>query len=149
VRCSATDDDVVIAPRDAAPSGSVDAIAGAVIAGPDGAVRLVRASRASADDAVTISDDARHSTRLAPGGAQLGVGDLDGDGTAELVVSKDTLEPSKDGVSVYSWTGNDSLTRRFEVAVPAGVRAVAVCPWLGDGMSPIVIAASNEIVVVR
>jgi hypothetical protein len=147
VRCAA-DDDVAVAARDAA-KGSVDAIAGAVIAAPDGAVRLVRASRSGTDDAVTIFDDARHSTRLAPGGAQIAVGDLDGDGTAELVVSKDTLEPSKDGVSVYSWTGSDTLARRFEVAVPAGVRAVAVCPWLGDGMSPLVIAASNEVMVIR
>jgi hypothetical protein len=136
------------AERRRSPSKTVDALAGATITGTDGAVRLVRAQRFALDDSVLVFDDTGRSARLAAAGAQIAVGDLDGDGTPELVASRDTLDPSSDAVEVYSWA-SDSLTRRMQLPIPAGVRAVAVCPWLGDGMSPLVVATASELVVVR
>jgi hypothetical protein len=147
VRCTPGDEGPTVAGR-RAPSRPVDAIAGAAITGTDGAVRLVRAERFALDDSALIFDDTGRSTRLAAAGAQIAIGDLDGDGTPELLASKDTLDRASDSVDVYSW-GSDSLTRRMQLPIPAGVRAVAVCPWLGDGMSPLVVATSSELVVVR
>jgi hypothetical protein len=115
-----------------------DAIAGGVVVGRDGSARVVRAARRASDGSVFVAD-ANRSARLEHAGAQLALGDLDGDGAPELVTSFDTLDPKADGVVVYSFIGS-VLTERFRVGVPAGVKALAVCPEVADRMAPLVVA---------
>ncbi|HEX5045919.1 MAG TPA: hypothetical protein VFX89_02270, partial [Gammaproteobacteria bacterium] len=57
----------------------LDAIAGATVTARSGRVRLVRAGRRASDGSVTMADGERR-VELAHAGAQLAVGDLDGDG---------------------------------------------------------------------
>jgi len=124
-----------------------DAIAGAVVVARDGSARIVRAARRANDGAVVVTDGTG-SVRLEHAGAQLAVGDLDGDGAPELVTTLDTLDPKADGVVVYSWLGS-TLTERFRVGVPAGVKALAVCPEVADRMAPIVVATGLGLWAVR
>jgi hypothetical protein len=124
----------------------LDALAGASIVSRAGDVRLVRAGRLAAG-AVVMTDGARE-IRLDRAGAQLAVADLDGDGAPELVTSLDTLDPRADAVVVYSWLGS-VLNERFRVAVPAGVRALAVCPAPADRMPNLVLASSDALWVIR
>ncbi len=124
-----------------------DAIAGGVVVGRDGSARVVRAARRAADGSVVVADGS-HSARLEHAGAQLALGDLDGDGAPELVTSLDTLDPKADGIVVYSLTGS-TLTERFRVVVPAGVKALAVCPEAADRMAPVVMATGLGLWAVR
>ncbi len=142
VRCS-KDEAVVTEPGLAEP---LDALAGATIISRAGDARLVRAGRL-ASGAVVVTDGA-HEIRLDHGGAQLALADLDGDGAPELVTSLDTLDPRADAVVVYSWLGS-VLNERLRVPVPAGVRALAVCPAPADRMPSIVLATSEGLWVIR
>jgi hypothetical protein len=128
-------------------SEPLDAIAGAVVVARDGSARSVRAGRRASDGAVVLSDG-RHTARLEHAGAQLALADLDGDGAPELVTSLDTLDPKADAVVVYSWLGS-ALTERFRVAVPAGVKALAVCPEVPERMAPILLATGLGLWAVR
>ena len=110
-------------------------------------VRLIRAGRRASDGSVTLTDGERE-VRLEHAGAQLAVGDLDGDGEPELITSVDTSEPSQDAVVVYAWRGN-ALEEKLRVALPTGVRALAVCPQGPSSMAPIVVATSNGVWVIR
>ena len=125
----------------------LDAIAGANVTARTGRVRLIRAGRRASDGSVTLTDGERE-VRLEHAGAQLAVGDLDGDGEPELITSVDTSEPSQDAVVVYAWRGN-ALEEKLRVALPTGVRALAVCPQGPSSMAPIVVATSNGVWVIR
>jgi hypothetical protein len=142
VRCS-KDEPVVSGP---ALSEPLDALAGASIVSRAGDARLVRAGRL-ASGAVVVTDGGRE-IRLDHGGAQLALADLDGDGAPELVTSLDTLDPHADAVVVYSWLGS-VLNERARVPVPAGVRALAVCPAPADRMPSIVLATNDGLWVIR
>ena len=125
----------------------LDAIAGAVVIARGGGARLVRAGRRAEDGSVTVTDGA-HEVRLEHAGAQLALGDLDGDGAPELVTSLDTADPRADAVVVYTWLGA-ALTERFRVAVPAGVHALALCPARPERMAPIAVAAAGGLWVIQ
>ena len=140
------------APDEQAPAvqalrAPADAIAGASVTLRSGAVRLVRAARSASDGSVTLLDGEREA-RLDHAGAQLAVGDLDGDGAPELVTSLDTANPAADAVVVYSWLGT-GLKEAFRTGIPTGVRALAVCPERVNGIAPIAVAASNGVWVIR
>jgi hypothetical protein len=143
VRCT-SNDPVLTEPELVDP---LDALAGANIVSRAGVARLVRAGRRGSDGSVVMSDRT-HQVQLEHAGAELAVADLDGDGNAELVTSLDTLDPRTDAVVVYSWLGS-TLNERLRVAVPAGVRALAVCPAPADRMAPIVLATSVGLWVIR
>jgi hypothetical protein len=81
-------------------------------------------------------------------GAHVVLADLDGDGTAELATSLDTLKPAEDALVVYS-VGNDRLRERFRLAVPSGVRAIGVCPAKVDAMAPLVIATGDGLWLIQ
>jgi hypothetical protein len=125
----------------------LDAIAGANVTARSGRVRLVRAGRRASDGSVAMTDGERE-VQLEHAGAELAVGDLDGDGEPELVTSVDTSEPSQDAVLVYAWRGN-ALEEKLRVAVPTGVRALAVCPQGPSAIAPIVVATSGAVWVIR
>ena len=112
----------------------LDAFAGASLALKNGDARAVRAGRRAADGSVTLTDG-EHEVRLQRAGAQLAVGDLDGDDAVELVTSVDTADPTTDAVIAYSWLGA-ALVEKLRVNVPTGVKALAICPQRADGVCP-------------
>jgi hypothetical protein len=75
-------------------------------------------------------------------GAQLALGDLDGDGAPEIATSLDTLEAHADALVVYSWL-DSALRERLRLPVPSGIRALALCPARTLSMGPI-LAATRE-----
>jgi hypothetical protein len=82
-------------------------------------------------------------------GAQLAIGDADGDGTPELAYSTDVLEPARDRLMLVSLTGNEP-SRRFELAAAAGISAIALCSEReGPGMAPLAVVSGDELWVVR
>jgi hypothetical protein len=136
-------------PRGDAPAaGPFDAVAGAVIVATDGRSRTLLAGRSLGTSTAVVSDG-RLRASVGPVGAQLSLGDLDGDGRAELVSSLDTRDPKLDAVVVHSVVPPGPATERFRVAVPAGVRALAVCPARAGSMSPVVVATGDEVWVIR
>jgi hypothetical protein len=134
-------------PADTHLTGSLDALAGATVVSRGGSTRIVRAGRRSEDGSVLVSDGTSEA-KLEHAGAQLALGDLDGDAQPELVTSLDTLDPKADAVVVLTWTGA-GLGERFRVAVPGGVRALAVCPALPDRMAPIAVASAGALWVIE
>lgn len=81
-------------------------------------------------------------------GAQLGLGDADSDGAPELLYANDTLEGSKDRLTLITLQGKSSITR-FELPAPA-ITAVTICAKReGPGMATIVVAAADELWVLR
>jgi len=110
--------------------------------------RSPSASCALGTSSVVVSSGARTET-LDHAGAQLALGDLDGDGTAEIVTSLDTREPGTDAVVVRSLLPKRGVKERFRVPVPNGVRALSVCPLRAAGMAPIVVSTGDELWVIR
>lgn len=129
------------------PGGPLDAVAGARLARRDGTTFDVFASRRPTSE-VSLEVG---GTRIegGPAGAQLAVADLDSDGSAELVSSLDTLEPSTDALVVRTILPDGKLREAFRVPVPSGIRALAACPAWGTGLAPILVATGDEIWVVR
>lgn len=127
----------------------LDAVAGAVIVGRDGAAHVVRAGRVAGKATVLLRDDAGRSARVEGAGAQIAVGDLDGDGAPELVCGADTLDPAGDALEVWTWRDDGSVVERLRVGVPTGVRALAVCPPESSGMAPIAMATGDGVWVLR
>ena len=81
-------------------------------------------------------------------GAQLAMGDADGDGDPELAHSADTLESAKDRLTLVTLQGN-KLTPRFELPAPS-ISAVAVCSQReGPGMAMLVLATGDELWLIR
>jgi hypothetical protein len=81
-------------------------------------------------------------------GAQLAVGDADGDGTPELAYSADVLEPARDRLSLVSLTSGKP-SRRFELPA-SGISAIAICNRPeGPGMAPLVLSSGDELWLVR
>lgn len=126
---------------------TLDAVAGARLARRDGTVFDVLAGRRTSADLLLELGNARWE--LGPSGAQLALADLDSDGSAELISSLDTLEPSQDAVLVRTILPEGKLREAFRVPVPNGVRALAACPAWGSSLAPVLIATGEEIWIVR
>jgi hypothetical protein len=126
---------------------TIDAVAGATLVSKTGAPRRVRAAR-HPDGTVTLSDG-NGSVALERIGAQLAVGDLDGDGNPELVASLDTLDAASDAVVVYSWQPGTKPVERLRIPAPGGVRALALCPARATAMAPIVAAVGDALWIVE
>ena len=123
------------------------AVAGAALVSETGAPRRVRAQRRP-DGTVTLSDG-KESAELERIGAQLAIGDLDGDGTPELVASVDTLDAASDAVVVYSWARGRKPVERLRIPAPGGIRALALCPARATQMAPIVAAVGDALWIVE
>jgi hypothetical protein len=82
---------------------------------------------------------------LGGSGAQIAVGDLDQDGALDVASSRDVLSPGKDAVQLRSLQSDGRVERRFELAVPGGVSALAVCPPDGPGRAALLVATGNEL----
>jgi hypothetical protein len=125
----------------------IDAIAGATIVSKTGEGRRVRAQRRP--DGTVLLSDGKRSVELEHLGAQLAVGDLDGDGDPELVASLDTLDANADAVVIYSWKPGEKPAERLRIAAPGGVRALALCPPRATAMAPIAAAVGGRLWVVE
>jgi hypothetical protein len=103
--------------------------------------------------ALELRDDAGRRQVVEGAGAELALGDLDGDGEPELVASLDVANAADDAVVVRSWVRDrpsaGRLVDRARLAAPSGVHAIAVCPPDGAGPAPFVVATADEIWVVR
>jgi hypothetical protein len=133
--------------RAALTRDALDAVAGSVVIAKTGAARVVRAFRPAGTATAHVVDGAvTHS--LEGAGAQLSLGDLDGDGTAELVTSRDTRDPKTDELVVSSVEAS-RLNERLRLPVPSGVHAIAVCPGRADRMAPVALLAGDGLWVIE
>lgn len=126
-----------------------DAIAGAEIVDRDGARQQYRALRASKEHHVDLRSSRGGRARLAGLGAQLAMGDLDGDGAPELVASTPTLNPAADALLIYSWKEPAAPSERLRIAAAGGVSAITTCPAEDAGRALVVAAVGGELWLIR
>jgi hypothetical protein len=136
------------APWIGAQAGSVDAFAATVAVGVNGETHRVVAVRPIGQRSALLLDDGGRRAELEDVGAQLALGDLDGDGQVEIVSSRPTFDAAKDTLRVDTWLADGTVAKRAELPL-SEVRALAVCPWPGQGLAPIVAAASDRVWVLR
>lgn len=79
-------------------------------------------------------------------GAQLALGDLDQDGVPEAVASLDSAD---DAVRIVSLLDDGTVRERRRIAVPTGVRALAVCPPEEKGIPALAAVTGTEVWLVR
>ena len=137
------------APKRASVTGRFDAYAAASLVEPSGKPFEVWAGRESG--VVELRDSDGHFAKISAAGAQIAVGDLDQDGTPEILTSLDVERGKPDAVVVFSWerAKKDPPKEKLRIPIAAGVHALAVCPATGAGRTPFVIASTDQIVVAR
>ena len=123
-----------------------DAMASAHVIGVDGTGATLVALR---KDSTLVLRDARGDKIIGRVGAQIARGDIDQDGAPEVVTAIDTLAPRFDAVEVRTLHTTGTVERRFKVAVPGGVQALALCPPDGPRRAPVVVATKGELWVLR
>jgi hypothetical protein len=79
-------------------------------------------------------------------GAQLAIGDLDQDGSPEIVTSASAAD---DAITVWSWDGSSEPRQRLTLPAPGGVRAICICPPEEGGAPALVAVVSDEVWIVR
>lgn len=127
----------------------VDAVAGVRLTAPDGKVHEFIARRRQKDARLELQAKARWILLTEPTGAQIALGDLNGDGEPELISSNDTRDAKLDFVRVQTLERDGSQREAFRLSVPAGVHALAVCPAQGVGLSPVVLATGEGLWLLR
>jgi hypothetical protein len=134
-------------PRLGILSARYDALAAATIVDAGGEARQVAAAHEPSGKLKLRMGDAPVRTFEMSFGAQLAVGDLDQDGSAEIATS---VEGGDDAVNVFSWTNSGADPRgRLHIAAPAGVRALAMCPPEERGEPVLVAVVGAELWLVR
>jgi hypothetical protein len=126
-----------------------DAIAGASLVGRDGRRRSYAVGRIAGADTAVLRDSLNRTAQLQGVGAQLAVGDVDGDGQPELLSGANTLKPEGDAMLIHTWLDDGSVRERLRLSVPTGVYALAVCPPESLGPATIAIATRGSIWIVR
>lgn len=126
-----------------------DALGGAFVVDSAGMGRTVRVERSFNEPIAVVKDDSGKSARLEGVGAQVAVGDLDGDGQPEILTGTDTLDPSGDALVVHTWQRDGSLVERTRLAVPTGVRAIAVCPPESAGLAAVAVATAGGLWIAK
>ena len=125
-----------------------DAFASAKLVTPTGKPFAVFAGRE--DGVLEVFDDAGHKVTGPHVGAQLAVGDLDQDGSPEVLTSLDVPGGVTDAVVVYTWSRTtNKLKEVSRMPIAVGVRALAVCAPESVRHAPFLLATSDEIVVFR
>lgn len=99
-------------------------------------------------DAHTTALTIRTATRtwtLPDRGAQAAIGDLNRDGTIEVVSTSPSLARGDDRITVHSLSKRDAPVLLWELPVSTGVDAVALCPMTASTQSAIVFASNDRI----
>jgi hypothetical protein len=131
------------APRPAELGGAADAVAATVLVSREGRAEQVLAWRSK--HTLALRSGPAGPLVLGRAGAQIALGDLDQDGALDVVSSRDVLTASKDVLLVRSLLPDGRVERRFELPVPDGVRALAVCPPDGPGRAALLVATGREL----
>jgi hypothetical protein len=131
------------------PESNIDTLAGARVVRRDGSALSVFASRRSNGQLELEFAGRRVPVPNATVGAQLALGDLDGDGKPELLTTLDTSDPSHDALVVRTLSDDGALLEAFRVDVPSGVRSLAICPHEGSALAPIVLGTGDGLWVAR
>lgn len=126
----------------------IDAFTSTLLVRQDGSTGRVFLVRPAGASNAWLIDDAGRRVEVPDVGAQLALGDLDGDGALEVITARATLDPDADSLRVDSWQADGRLVRRYEVPLP-DVQAIGVCPWPGSGLAPLVVAAKDRVWVLR
>jgi len=126
-----------------------DTAAGDAVIGANGAARSVFAVRSPTDGTVFVQDNHARKVHVSHVGAQMVLADVDLDGDPDLVASKNVLHGQNDAVIVRSWRANGAMEKRWELQVPDGVAAIAVCPPDGPGLRAIAVATEKELWIIR
>ncbi|MCA9639486.1 MAG: hypothetical protein KC492_02300 [Myxococcales bacterium] len=126
-----------------------DAVAGTSLIDTSGKRHQYRALRAAKEQRVDLRSDRGGRASLANLGAQLAMGDLDGDGAPELVASTPTMQPADDALIVYSWKEPAAPAERLRIAAPGGVSAITTCPAEDAARSYLVAAVADELWLIR
>lgn len=136
------------------PTPRFDAFAAATIVGKGGIEHLLFAARAP-DAKLYLrfgaEDDPKQQARAFDGivGAQVAIGDLDQDGTPEIITTSGELDARADAITITSVAaGADPILRRT-IPAPGGVRALCVCPPEERGAPALVAVVGDEVWIVR
>jgi hypothetical protein len=131
-------------PRFSPMAARYDAVAAADIVRADGGSRRAQIAREPDGKLQLRLGDAIQT--LDGVGAELALGDLDQDGTPEIVTS---AADGDDAITITSWDGASDPRPRLHLPAPGGVRALCVCPpEEGDGPA-LVAVVGNEVWIVR
>ena len=149
VKCA--DVDPAVAPADI--EVPLDAAAVASFVSPSGVVRVVSASRDPRTSELRLREGAQNAS-LPRAGAQVALADLDQDGAPEIVSTLDALPRTPNGavddaLVITTWHSDGVLRERSRLPLPAGIRAVAVCPPEGSGPSKVLMATPGELWILR
>lgn len=134
---------------ESAVDAAVDAIAATQLVARDGTTTEASVARRQRDARLELRLGAKRLELQAPAGAQLALGDLDGDGRLELVTSDPTTEPERDVLTIHTLGPDGAVKLVLRVAVPSGLRALAVCPPGESGLSPIAAATGDGLWVLE
>jgi hypothetical protein len=131
------------AKKPTAETETIDAIASAQTMARDGSPLEVWAARKQSDARVRIDLGKRRLELAEAVGAQLALGDLDGDGRLELMTTEPDADPARDLLLVRTLLEDGSTLPALRVAVPTGIQALAVCPPGANGFSTLVAATGD------
>ncbi|MBX3184142.1 MAG: hypothetical protein KF915_16065 [Polyangiaceae bacterium] len=121
-----------------------DTLAGARLVDAEGRLRSFRALRGASTRRADLKSE-RGTASVPEVGAQLTMGDLDGDGVPEIVASLPTRVAKDDALVVYSWREPSPPKERLRLPAPGGVRAVTACPAEATQRGVVVAAVGSEL----
>jgi hypothetical protein len=122
---------------------TIDAIASAQTMARDGSPLEVWVARRQSDARLRIDLGKRRLELAEAVGAQLALGDLDGDGRLELMTTEPDADPARDLLLVRTLLEDGGTLPALRVAVPTGIQALAVCPPGANGFSTLVAATGD------
>jgi hypothetical protein len=131
------------AKKGTAATETLDAIASARTLARDGSPLEVSVGRRQNDARLRVAFGKRQLELAEAVGAQLALGDLDGDGRLELMTTEPHADPARDQLLVRTLLEDGRTLPALRLAVPTGIQALAVCPPGANGFSTLVAATGD------